>query len=342
MDGQGATSATQRRNRDALKTPNLTKPPETTLAVSAAAMFKRQKLDSPQTWSSSRSPRKSTTKKSSKRKQEEKVHDLALSFKETSEEYRRHLYSTAVARINQDHNTLLNKLHGSNLQIASSDPVNSGSQASPLKLTVPVKYQRLVEKLCNPLSSYRYGLQRRNATGEMERIQTTLHVRFHSFEKHTHAEMHQIKELQEQWESVMAEIFQLGVICLGEGVVAALLCTAKADANASSPASKAEPTLFVSEHGSPAQEGRRKRRRVSFRGTDVMSLFPGFLHQASKLPRPSTPIAPETPHEEIHQFEGEIAGLGKQHVADLQRLEKEAQKWWLRKQTQLAHTFMQD
>lgn len=203
-------------------------------------------------------------------------------------------------------------------------------------------YQRSVQKLCNPLSDYRDGMQHTKTTGETERVQTTLYDRFQCFEQHTQSEMRQIEELQRQWEGVVAEIFQLGVACLGEQNIAALLSTAETDAGASSPAAPAESTLFVPEHGSPAKKEKGKRKRVSFASPDLMTLFPEFLFDAAGLQKKSVPAALDMPQEAIHQLEGELAGLGKQHVADLQRLEKEDQQWWKRKQTQLAHSFMQD
>ncbi|KAJ4349012.1 hypothetical protein N0V95_004949 [Ascochyta clinopodiicola] len=342
MKGQGAISPTLPRNRDAFKTPNLTKPPKTTVTISAAAMFKRQKLDLRQTGSSSHSPRKSTAKRSSEKRKEEKVHPLALSFKETSEAYRRHLYSSAIVKINGDLDALVNKLHESNLQISSPDPANSGPEASPLKLTAPVRYQRLVQKLCSPFSGCRYGLQRINATGETERVQVTLLDRLGSFEKHIEEETQRMEGLQRQWEDVVAEMFQLGVTCLGERCMTTLLSTAEVDANMSSPASKAESTLFVAEYGSSVQKGRRKRKRVSFVGLDGKSSFPDFLIHATEVSKQSITAALEMSHEEVQRLEADLAGLGKQQVADLQRLEKKDQKWWMRKQTQLAHTFMQD
>lgn len=199
-----------------------------------------------------------------------------------------------------------------------------------------------MQKLCNPLSDHRYSLQRTNTTGETEHLQMMLQDRFKSFEEQVYAETQQLKELQKLWEGVVAEIFQLGVACLGENDMAALISTAETGAITSSPAAKAQPTLFVPEHGSSVHKDKGKRKHVSFAGPDMMSLFPGFLLHAPGHQRKSMPFAPDMPLEEVLRFEGEIAGLGKQQMADLQRLEKEDQQWWKRKQTQLAHTFMQD
>jgi hypothetical protein len=155
-------------------------------------------------------------------------------------------------------------------------------------------------------------------------------------------ETQQIKELQRQWEGVVAEIFQLGVACLGENDIAALLSTAEVEANASSPASKAKSTLFVPEHGSSVRKGKGKRKRVSFTDPDLMSLFPEFLLYRSPNQRAPVPATPELPFDDVQQHEADIAGLGKQHIADLQRLQKEHKAWWERKQAQLANTFLQD
>jgi hypothetical protein len=152
----------------------------------------------------------------------------------------------------------------------------------------------------------------------------------------------QIKDLQRQWEGIVAEIFQLGITCLGENDMAALLSTAGGDTDASSPTSKAESTLFVPEHGSPARKARGKRKRVSFAGPDMKGLFPEFLFYTSDRQKKPIPAVPEVPRDEIRQLDKEVSGLGKQHIVEVQRLEKEYQDWWTRKQTQLARTMLQD
>lgn len=245
-----------------------------------------------------------------------------------------------MTKINKDLDMLLHKLYDSNLEVSSSDVANGGARASPLKLTVPAKYQRVAQKLYKPLSRYRYSLQHTNASGELERVQTNLHNRFQLFEERLRAETQQIKELQRQWEGVVAEIFQLGTACLGEDQVAALLATT--DERAVSPASKAESTLFFPEHSSSAKTGKGKRKRVSFAGPDMLDLFPGFLSATVEHEKKPVPATPELSSEELQQFRGEVAGLGNHHIKDMQRLDKEHRVWWEKKQTQLAHTFLQD
>jgi hypothetical protein len=80
MHGKYAISA-QARKRDAFKTPRLTKPPATAVTISAAAVSKRQKPNTPQLRSSSRTPLKSTIKKTARKAAVEEVHPLALAFK---------------------------------------------------------------------------------------------------------------------------------------------------------------------------------------------------------------------------------------------------------------------
>jgi hypothetical protein len=244
-----------------------------------------------------------------------------------------------VIKINKDLDTFLNRLYEGNLQPTSSDAVND--DASPLKLTIHAKYQRQVQKLSRPLSGYYYSLHRTSSTGERESVRTTLQARFQTFEAHLRAETQALKDLQRQWEGVIAEIFQLGVACLGENDIAALLSTAEG-ASPPSPATETESTLFVPEQGSLVNKT-AKRKRVSFAGPDMMALFPGFL----LCPVPGglnldVPSVPELCLEEVEQLEKEIGGLGSQHVKELQRLDREHVEWWKRKQTQLAHTFLQD
>jgi hypothetical protein len=201
---------------------------------------------------------------------------------------------------------------------------------------VHAKYQRLVQKLCNPLSSHFYLLQRADSSGKVERMQTTMNDRFRSFEENIQVEREEIRKLQRQWESVVAEIFQLGVACLGKDNIAALLSTAEPDTE------EAESTLFVPEHGDSTHKDKGKRKRVSFAGPDMANLFPGFLFQNPAQQRKTIPVSPDLPAEDVQQLEQRIRDLGNQHAADLQRLEKEHQTWWKKKQSQLAHTLMQD
>lgn len=198
----------------------------------------------------------------------------------------------------------------------------------------------MVQKLYHPLGSYGYNLQRTKPSGEIERTQTSLLDRFEAFEKHIRAEVEQMKDLQRQWEGVVAEIFQLSIVCLGETDVAALLSTANTDPDASSPASKAESTLFVSAHGSSVK-GKGKRKHVSFASPDMMALFPEFLFHASGS-QESVATAPDLPLEVVQKFSDEVSVLGKQHSTDLRRLENEHKAWWERKQKQFAYTLMQD
>jgi hypothetical protein len=79
MDGTGAASATQMRSRNALKTPNASKPPAKAMTVSAAAVF-RKNLSTPQVATGTRSLEK-TLKKPNKKKQPVGMHPLALAFK---------------------------------------------------------------------------------------------------------------------------------------------------------------------------------------------------------------------------------------------------------------------
>lgn len=179
------------------------------------------------------------------------------------------------------------------------------------------------------------------SSGEIERNQTSLFDRFQAFEAHIQAETEQIAGLQQQWEGVVAEIFQLGVTCLGGADIAALLSTVNVDLNAPSSVSKAESTLFVPEHGTSEVKSKGKRKRVSFVRPDMMALFPDFLFHAPGMQKP-VPATPDLPPEEVQKLKDEVFVLGRQHSAGLRQLEDEHKAWWERKQNQLAHTFLQD
>lgn len=174
-----------------------------------------------------------------------------------------------------------------------------------------------------------------NTLGKAEKVHFTLHERFQSFEEKIQVETEEIKNLQRRWEGVVAEIFQVGVVCLGEDNMAALLSVAGPDVDGE------KSTLFAPEHGSLTHKSKGKRKRVSFAGSDMETLFPGFLFHASEQ-QTLVSATPNLSAKAAQQIEQEIVDLGKQHVVDLQRLEKEHQAWWKKKQNQLAHTFLQD
>lgn len=150
------------------------------------------------------------------------------------------------------------------------------------------------------------------------------------------AETVEIKNLQTQWEGIVAEIFQFGVACLGEENIAALLSIGELEAN------QVESTLFVPEQGASPHKGKGKRKHVSFAGPDMAKLFPSFLFRAPGQQRKAIPASPELPTDEVEVLEQVIKVLGKQHVADLQQLEREYVAWWKKKQKQLAYSFAED
>lgn len=84
MDGKDAIFATQPHIRDAFKMPNFDKPPVKTVTVSAAGLFKSQKLHT-RLQPGSHSTQKSTSRRTNRKKEaEEEVHPLALTFKGAS------------------------------------------------------------------------------------------------------------------------------------------------------------------------------------------------------------------------------------------------------------------
>ncbi|KAG9205384.1 hypothetical protein G6514_008025 [Epicoccum nigrum] len=269
MAGKGVASAMQLRHENAYKTLILTKPRAQAATVSAAAVFKNQKIDAPKD---------------------------RIAQPKASQDYRCQLYDNTVARINQDLETLLSKLYEGNLQVISSDPVSDAPQASPLKLTVTAKYQRVVQKICQPLSIYRYNVRRRSG-GDVVRVQKNLHDRIQAFEERVRPEKEQIKVLQRQWDEVVAEIL-LGIAYLGESDIAALLSPSAAGLNASHPSSGTESTLFVPEQEIPSKRAGEKRKHISFARPDMKKLFPSFLFHTSGQQK-SISAVPDLSMEEI-------------------------------------------
>jgi hypothetical protein len=80
MAGRGVASAMQLRHENAYKTPSLTKPRAQAATVSAAAVFKNQKIDASKDRIAQPSKKKLTAKLN-REEHEEDEHPSALAFK---------------------------------------------------------------------------------------------------------------------------------------------------------------------------------------------------------------------------------------------------------------------
>ena len=90
---------------------------------------------------------------------------LTSNHPEASSDYRRHLYQTTSLKINNILKDLLTRLHESTLQtvLLSGSPKNAST--SPLKLSVPAKYEHLALQLHQPTSQFTLRLRRTDSQG---------------------------------------------------------------------------------------------------------------------------------------------------------------------------------
>ncbi|KAF2833963.1 hypothetical protein CC86DRAFT_339643 [Ophiobolus disseminans] len=316
--------------------------PQSAVSVPKSALkdASNEKAQSLKSRSSSRSPHKVGWKVSKKRSD---VHPLAVAFKETSDDYRRHLYRTATLKINQTLEALLHNLYENTLQTVSSDADNS--QEEPLRLTVPAKFERAAQKLYLPISAYNVRLTRTNTNGERDYLVRTLETRMHDFEEHLAEQTAEIERLRKNWETLVGEIWKVGVHCLGEDIMKSMLLTNKDGYVLSScPSKVTEPasTLFVPEHGtSPAP----RKKRVTFEtptianddlpNTETVSF--DFLYQPTRLRLEPLPAVPALPEKAIEDLSVQVKELGSKQLEDYRKVERENHAHWQKKTAQLMN-----
>lgn len=299
--------------------------------------------------SSVRSPQKVEGRVARKRKRSD-MHPLAVAFKDTSDEYRRHLYETTSQKINNTLESLLHRLHESTLQTVATHGGHDDLQASPLRLTAPVKYERIAANLFQPLSQYKLGLFASNRLGERVRIEATLATRMQDYKYHLAQRTEEVARLQKQWEMIVGEIWKLGVTCLGQDAMASLLLSKASEQSVGefpSDTTKAESTLFVPEHGSPSpvQDGSRGKKHVTFETPHIREGLTddlAFLSQLSRYKNDTLLAAPPLPEQDVQNMKKEIKRLGKKEMEKLQDIGKEKQQFWKRKANQIMKSLVEE
>lgn len=188
-----------------------------------------------------------------------------------------------------------------------------------------------------PLSAYRLGLTRINTEGEKTRVENTLADRMRNFDEHIQQQTQELKQLQTEWETIVGEIFKLGVICLGQGTMETLF---SASENTLSPSKAtdadiddAESTLFVPEQDTPPQG---KKNDGTFKVP-----FPPFLYQPSRFRKP-TPEPPTLSDEKVKELEMQIDELGKEHLKELRKIEDVRTAWLKKKHRLIAQAMLKE
>lgn len=297
----------------------------------------------------SRGCRRGKIEKKAREKKPE-IHPLTAEFKDSSEDYRRHLYTTTSHTINQTLASLLRKLHEGALQPMSTHESPHEPKHSPLRLTAWAKYERMEMKLYQPLSQYRLSLHGTNDRGERKRVEVTLATRMQDFEDYLARQTEEVMRLQTQWETIVGEIWKLGVSCLGQDTMERLLFTQ--DGGHTTPSfpsdtTKATSTLFVPEHASstPPRVLPHSKKRVAF---DVAETNPqtnkhlAFLEQPSRYPKDSLLAPPSLPTHETRKLAKEINALGTAQIRELNKIDREKEQFWKRKTELIMQSLVEE
>ncbi|KAH7389328.1 hypothetical protein DE146DRAFT_620182 [Phaeosphaeria sp. MPI-PUGE-AT-0046c] len=294
--------------------------------------------------SSSQSPHK--VDKTSKKNRD--MHPLAITFKDTSNDYRRHLYKDTTLRINSTLETLLTNLHGQSLHPISSEANDSAE--SPIRLSLPAKFERKAGKIYQPLSAYKISLTRTNTDGTRTTLVKLLEERMSDYLDYIEKHKAEIAKLEAEWEATVGEIWKVGVQCLGEKAMESMLFVDEEGDELRALAPTAEASLFVQGRStSPPLRAAPTKKRVTFETPDEegdtltshrQALH--FLYQPTRLRVPPVPDMPVLSKEEIGALETRIKELGQKQLDDLSQAQKDYKLYWQKKNKMLAKVFGDD
>jgi hypothetical protein len=260
-------------------------------------------------------------------------------YTEASKEYRLKIYNDAVGRIDEDLNALLEKLYEGTLEtICSADKTDP--KALPSKLSATAKSEQLTQNLYFPIPEYVVRCRSTYSNGEEVSAKVSIDQRFKHFDEQIHRQTDEIKKLQSQWEVIVSEIFKLGVACLGEHAMTAMLLPKQAPPIQDQPSSPSEPesesVLFVRE------KNKGKKKQVTFEPPANAVALPSFLYQPSNSRKRTAPESPHLSTKNVETLQAEVSQLGNSHVDEFREVEREYAAWWKKKTKQIASALGDD
>jgi hypothetical protein len=224
-------------------------------------------------------------------------------------------------------------------------------KGSTARLTIPAQFERAALKLYAPISIYRIGLTRTNTDGTRTKFPATLESRMTDYAHLITSQKAEIEKLEDKWETIVGEIWKVGVQCLGKEVMESMFFNNKGNIQElSSSSRKAESTLLVAEQETPLQCTARVKKRVTFVETvENMDALPRavdgplhFLYQPTRLRAGPVPDGPAMPLHEIGGLEKRINGLGQAEYAELKKAERDYKMYWQKKNERLAQVLGED
>jgi hypothetical protein len=243
---------------------------------------------------------------------------------------------------------LLNTLYENSLQAISSD-VADGS-ASPLRLTVPAKFEREAAMLYQSISAYKVGLTRTNSDGSHTSVVSTLEDRMLDYADHVAKQKAVIEKLKRDWETTVGEIWKVGVQCLGEDTMRSMFFPNEDATELSSSPAQAESILFVPKQGtSPQPRTTCIKKRVTFETSitnEELSELPkktlDFLYQPTRLRLAPVLSIPALPKQQVGALKGQIQELGRKEFDEYKKAEKDYKMYWQKKNERLAQVLVED
>lgn len=176
-------------------------------------------------------------------------------------------------------------------------------------------------------------------------LKSSLEKRMLDFEEHLVVQRAEIEKIKKRWETMVGEIWKLGVQCLGEESMEAMLFTANKTSRelSSSPsrATVAESTLFLPKHDtSPPLRRTRSEKHVTFEAPEELpaatSTSLAFLHQPSRLNVGPAPCVPALSQHHVEELDAQIRELGNKEIEEYRKAERDYHAHWQRKTAQLV------
>jgi hypothetical protein len=135
----------------------------------------------------------------------------------------------------------------------------------------------------------------------------------------------EIQKLAMKWETVVGEIWKVGINCLGEDAMFALLVTQPAPP--SPPAQIERYSLTLADI-----DPRPSHKKVKFEEPTLK--LPKFLATASMYPDLAIPR--KVSDGDVKTLKGKVDDLGTEQIDALAKVKKDGEIWWEKKQAQMV------
>lgn len=253
------------------------------------------------------------------------MEDMQLTRLDTTRAYRQTLLDITTKQLDGTFFHLLGRLNDINITTPSSPPRASDDEGLPKKLTIADKAERTAEKLFRPLGKTEVPVARERDHGGTFHEEQMLMDALSQYEAR-HAQLtEEIRKLEATWETIVGEIWKVGVKCLGEDTMFALLLT--------KPAPPPPPPVKAERHSMMLAELDIKPARKKVKFEEPALILPEFLSFAPRFPE--LPVPEQMSKDEVKMLQGKVNNLGTEQIEALAKVIKDGEKWWEKKQAQM-------